>query len=424
MNDRGRKGGSAGEWLLLAAAGAASLVPYVANRELFSRMYWFGDEIDLIDQIDRLGFWKWVSLAFAENFVPLFKVLWGGAVLVFGGSYGAMLLIVWLTHALNVILFGRLLRACGMGWGAAALALAAFGLAPTNVETLAWSVQWSAILAVTFMLAGMDMAFRRRGGAPAAVSFSAASALAFSRGVLTGPLLAAGYLLESGGSRLRRISAVAWILAPSVAVAVLIALLVPTGNQDHMAGHWLDAAVFGLWYYALNPALLLLGVGSWGPRTTFVLLAAKLALVAWCLVRSRGRLRYLFVLLLLFDLGNAGLLGIGRFHTGLLASVSSRYQYASLIAVAPLAGFWVETMVGRIPLAGVVRRALLVLAVGLAASLMAAGWPFQMRGFAEWRGSRSRAIFIDGTSGSQEVPGFPGFPMARAKVLVRKYDLH
>ncbi len=32
---------------------------------LFSRLYWFGDEFDLIDQIDRLGFWRWVWLAFA-----------------------------------------------------------------------------------------------------------------------------------------------------------------------------------------------------------------------------------------------------------------------------------------------------------------------------------------------------------------------
>ena len=54
-----------GEWRLLVFAGLVSLLPYVLNRGLFSRLYWFGDEFDLIDQIDRLGFWRWVWLAFA-----------------------------------------------------------------------------------------------------------------------------------------------------------------------------------------------------------------------------------------------------------------------------------------------------------------------------------------------------------------------
>ena len=89
---------------------------------LFSRLYWFGDEFDLIDQIVRLGFWRCVWLAFAENFVPLFKVLWGGSVVLFRGSYAVMIALVWLTHALNVGLLGRVMRTCGMRWASVVLA--------------------------------------------------------------------------------------------------------------------------------------------------------------------------------------------------------------------------------------------------------------------------------------------------------------
>ncbi|HEY1847934.1 MAG TPA: hypothetical protein VGG37_01950 [Opitutaceae bacterium] len=423
MNDQERRGARA-EWLILAAAGAVSLLPYLANHHYFARMYWFGDEFDLIDQIDRIGFWKWVGLAFAENFVPLFKVLWGGAVICFHGSYAAMLALVWLTHAANVVLLGRLLRACGLGWAPVLLALAAFGLAPSNLETLAWSVQWSAMLAVTFMLAGLDLVLRGRGGTPGAVSNSAASALAFSRGVLTGPLIALAAVCSSGERIARRAAAAAWIMAPSVAVAILITVLVPSGNQDHMAGHWLDAAVYGTWYFALNPAHQLFGVESWGPRTAAALLLAKLLLMAWCLARSRGRVRLLFVLLLLFDLGNAALLGVGRFHTGLPTVISSRYQYASLIAVAPFAAFWADAVLGRLLRKDLLRSAFAAVLVALSAWSMLAQWPARIREFSDWRGVRSREIFMDGTSKSNDVPGFPGFPMARAKEIVRKYSLH
>ena len=43
----------------------------------------FGDEWHLLLQIEEVGFARWVGMAFAESFCPLFKLLWGGAVRIF-----------------------------------------------------------------------------------------------------------------------------------------------------------------------------------------------------------------------------------------------------------------------------------------------------------------------------------------------------
>ena len=83
----------------------------------FSRLFWFADDLFLLDQISRRGFWHWTMEMFAENFAPLFKLLWGGAAFVFHGSYLAMLVLLWLTHALNIALFGRLLTRAGFNCG-------------------------------------------------------------------------------------------------------------------------------------------------------------------------------------------------------------------------------------------------------------------------------------------------------------------
>ena len=300
------------ESALLGLSGLAALLPYVAYRSLFNRLFWFGDEFDLIDQMDRLGFWRWVWLVFAENFVPLFKVLWGGGALVFGGSYAAMMLVVWLTHALNVALLGRLLRTCGLPWVAVFLAQILFGLTPGNYETLAWSVQWSAILSVTFLLFALEGFFRSRSkGLP--LAWAAASALSFSRGVLTGPILALGTFLHSGDDSettvRQRFARAGLFVAPSAIVAALIVILA-TGNHQHLAGHLGDTALYGIWYYCANPSHYLLGVESWGWHTVALLGLLKAALVLWSISRSSGRVRSLFLLLLAFDVGNAALLGI------------------------------------------------------------------------------------------------------------------
>jgi hypothetical protein len=409
---------------ILLLTGIAAVAPYVIHRRLFLQLYWFGDEFDLLDQISRLGFWHWVWLAFAENFVPLFKVLWGGAVLSFGGSYAAMIAIGWVVHAVNVALLGRLMRTGGLSWGAVVSAQVVFGLAVTNCETLGWSVQWSATLSVTFMLAGLDRAFRQRGLA-APLGYSLASGLSFSRGVLSGPLIGCASFLDDKGTPFpKRVGKAALFLAPAVLVTGLI-FAFAKGNQHSIGEHLGEAATYAAWYFCLNPVHELLRVESWGWRTTVILGLVKVSLYAWSLLRSRGRTRELFIVLILFDLGNAVLLGIGRYHTGIPSTVSSRYQYAALLSYMPMAAFWLVTQWDRLPTSSVPRNAMLgVLLAGLAAFLCWQ-WPSDLDHFAERRGTRSRRIlFVDANPGSQAVPGIPELPMERAKILIAEYHLH
>jgi hypothetical protein len=400
-----------------------ALVPLAAYRGLFGRLFWFGDEFDLIDQIDRVGFWRWIWLVFAENFVPLFKVLWGGGVLVFHGSYMAMIVLLWLTHALNVSLLGRVMRACAVPWAGVAVALVAFGLTSVNVETLAWTVQWSAVLSTTFMLLALDSHLRSPFGR-LSYAWVAASALSFSRGVLTGPLLAmAGAWPGGEGGGRRYLRSVAY-LAPAAAVAVLIALLA-SGNHSHLGGHLGDAAVYGLWYYLLNPGYRMLGVGSWGWHTVAAMGACKLALVAWALARSRGRQRLLLSVLVASDLGYAVLLGVGRYHTGLPTVVSSRYEYASLVGIAPVLGFWVCTLVERIPLPRAPKSWALFAALAAVALAMCAGWKTQLEPFTRDRGVDSRRILLgEANPGPYAVPGIPFMPTSRAREIIAAYNLH
>lgn len=413
-----------GEWRVLALGGIASLAPYVVFHAQFARLFWFGDEFDLIDQFDRMGFWKWVWLVFAENFVPVFKVLWGGAVLALGGSYDGMMALVWVTHALNVALLGRLMRTCGLSWVAVFLAQAVFGLAVVNFETLGWSVQWSAILSVTGMLASLDALFRSdRTAAP--LAWATASALSFSRGVLTGPLAALGrFLLGTGEAPAVRLRRAAPYLVPAVVVGALISLLA-AGNHKHLAGHVGEAMVYGLWYFGLNPVHRLFAVESWGWRTTVLLGILKVLVIAWSLREARGKARILFVLLLAFDLSNAVLLGIGRYHTGILTTVASRYQYASLLAMMPIAGFWADELSRRGLPATTIRQALWTAVLLLLAVHLVRAWPGELEGFTVWRGTDSRRIlFVEASPDPHGVPGIPFLPMARAKELIAKYHLH
>jgi hypothetical protein len=417
-------------------AGVAALAPFLLWHGRFNELFWFGDDFFLIDQMAQMGFWPWTARVFAENFVPLFKVLWGGAVLSFG-SYAAMLWLMWLTHALNAALLHRLLARAGFGWPGALGAALVFALPPANLETLGWSVQWSAILATTFLLFGLcwqqafasDAAFNARRDLPLML-FSAASACSFSRGVLTGPVLALGLLLPLAGTMnlrtcLARLPAVFLYLLPAVGVALVISLN-SGGNHQHLSGHTSDVAEFGFAYFLFNPAHALLG-NSVHPVVLGLLAGVKLAVVGGAIWLARGPVRLLLVVLLAYDLGNALLLGVGRYHTGFLAAMSSRYQYGALLATLPAAAYLASRaldrlLAGRDTLRGRAWAATLVVAAG--ACLV--GWPKELAEFTGWRGTELRALIAAPATGDPEakVPALEFMHIERAKALTRAYDLH
>ncbi|MBM3853655.1 MAG: hypothetical protein FJ399_10930, partial [Verrucomicrobia bacterium] len=325
-----------------------ALAPALWCARALADLWWFGDDWDLLDQIHRLGFWRWTLLPFAENFVPLFKLLWGGLVVAGGGSYTPLIAALWLTHALNTALFFRLLRAAGFGLTANGFATALFAVAAVNIETLAWSVQWSAILAITFFLLAAHRLVRSStdrasfGWALAAslAVLSAASALSFSRGVLTGAALAVACLLPlfqpAAAWRNRWRLALACLL-PAVAVAVTILMLSP-GNARSLGESWYAAVQFGFCYWAATPLHRLLDSATWHWPIVIALAGVKAALVVLVFRRATPSQRLLLALLLIYDLGNAALLGIGRHHTGLRAANSERYYYVALLCTLPFLG--------------------------------------------------------------------------------------
>ena len=418
-------------------AGLAALAPFLIWHREFQKLFWFADDIFLLDQLAEMGLRDWTTRVFAENFVPLFKVLWGGAALTFDGSYAAMLWLLWLTHALNTFLLGRLLQRAGFPWFAGLATQLVFALTPANLETLGWSVQWSAVLATSFLLLALwwheqhcdnSRVFSWRLHLPLFL-FATASACSFSRGVLTGVVLALGLLLPALASRdwlalARRLPGAILCLLPALVVAGVI-MLYSSGNHQQLGGHWGDVLQFGASYFLLNPGYVLLGGTSLHPGVLLLLGTTKIGMITAALFFARGRVRQLLLLLLAYDLGNALLIGIGRYHTGFLASLSSRYQYSSLLATLPFAALLLAVALDRLPL---VRQRTWVAAVliSLLAGYCLWGWPAALAEFTGWRGTDMRKLMAAPatTDPAVRVPALEFMHIERAKALQRAYHLH
>jgi len=418
-------------------SGLAALAPFLIWQREFRQLFWFGDDLFLLDQMAAMSPREWTLLVFSENFVPVFKLFWRAAVLGFGGSYAAMLWLLWLTHALNTVLFGRLLQCAGFSWLAVLTTQLAFGLTAANLETLGWATQWSAVLATSFLLLALWWHEIHRDTPGTLVwrkhlplfLLATASACSFSRGVLTGAVLALGLLLPllaASGPRawLRRLPGAACCLLPALAVAVLIKVN-SSGNHQQMSGHWMEALAFGASYFLLNPGHLLLGETSLHPGMMLLLAGTKLGLIVTALRLARGRILHLLLLFLAYDLGSALLAGIGRYHTGFLASLSSRYQYSSLLATLPFAAWVLTHALDRLPFV----RLRPWIAMGLATLLVARclwAWPAELAVFTAWRGTEMRRLIqAPATSDpAVRVPALEFMHIERAKALQRAYGLH
>lgn len=417
--------------------GLVALVPFLVWHGDFRELFWFGDDLFLLDQLAQMGLWQWTTLVFAENFVPLFKVLWGGAALAFGGSYAAMLWLLWLTHAANTLVLARLMLRAGFPVPATAATLLVFALTPANLETLGWSVQWSAVLATGFLLLALAWHERRPESAavfswrvhPALFLLAAASACSFSRGVLTGAVVTLGLLLPSvlvwnRRNLLKALPGAGLCLLPAVAVALVIKLN-SSGNHQQLAGHWGDVLEFGASYFLLNPGHALTGGNSLHPARLLLVAATKLGLIIGALSLARGRVLHLLLLLLAYDLGNAMLVGIGRHHTGFLAALGSRYQYSSLLTTLPFAGLLLAAGLARLP-GFRLRQGTVAVLLLVVAGLCLRGWPAALADFIGWRGTELRQLIAAPATSdpAARVPALEFMHIERAKALQRAYHLH
>ncbi len=221
------RAGSRVNWLAPALTALLCLLPLVILWNRFRNLYWFHDDWDLISEMQSLRFTEWLAQRYGENFPPVFNAFWEGAILLVRGSYSGMILVLWSTHLVILLLFAAILRRCGFAWQPVSLAVLTLGMAWSNIETLGWAACWISLLATFFfLLAWLALleAESRRGSTALsllALLCAAASALSFSRGVLTGALLAFFILLAPASSpaaflRARR----RWIAACLAAVTM------------------------------------------------------------------------------------------------------------------------------------------------------------------------------------------------------------
>ena len=416
------------------AIAALAILPQLLYAPSFAELFWFGDDWDLLDQISRLGFWRWVALPFAENFIPLFKLFWGGAAII-SGSYYVMIWIIWITHALNAVLFHRLLTRNGLSWRTAVPATVIFALTPANIETLCWATQWSAVISMTFVLAALHVQSSatspRLRDIVLLFGCALASALCFSRGVVTGLALGLVALYPARPDRYPR--AKQWLNAaicslPSLAVAAVIALFAG-GNQQHVTAQTLmKGLAYASYFFALNPLHHLLPFDGWSWLTVVVLGLANGACILWVWQRATERERQLVSTLVLFALGSAALVGIGRFHTGLETVTSSRYQYSAQICMLPIYAICIEGLWGGLERRKVPRLTFSILA-SLAAVILATGyiqrWKSEIADWSVGRGRQARELLLVNPAPPAEhaVPGISFMTTQRAKELINEYHL-
>ena len=387
----------------------ATLLPLLVFAGEFHKLYWFHDDWDMLDGASRLGLWRWVPQPFlGESVIPVSKLLSIAAVRLFGGSYFAMIALLFATHAANVWIYGEVLRRLQVPVIAIAFALGTFGLAWSNIETLLWFIQWTPVLAMTFFLAAWLWLIAREPRGPAGIAgytlLLGASALSSSRGIVSG--LAAAMFGWSTGRR-RRL-----ILAAIVPAAVLIVAMkmVMAGRPAPLLS---DATLFALYHWLLNPMYLLLPIPHKTVNGSALLIcgAIKLAVIAAAWLQWRDQ-RPLLAALLCFDMLTSASAGYARVGTGLAASVSSRYQYISLFCLGPFAGL----LLAR-------QRRILAVTVSIA-WLVLLTWPWR-RHAPQWANERGVQVRRSLAAAADNEPLWPTqITAGRVRELIREYNLH
>lgn len=396
------------------AASLASLLPLILFMRSFQQLYFFHDDWELLDGAARTNLWNWLIQPFlGESIIPVFKLLWLGAVHLLGGSYFAMICLLWTTHLAICLLLGWLLARFRLPTAAIGFALLTFGLAWSNIETLGWSMQWCSQLALLFFLVGWHWLLRILEGGHGVAGYALcllASALSSSRGIISGLLLAL-FVLLTPADRKRKVFLCVVSIVPAALVLSAMYLLVVGQSADRS----LPAALsYGTHYFLLNPLYHLISI----PKKTVGLAALlfygflKIVVIAWTLRKADAPWRPLLLVLVAFDLANAAALGFGRYHTGLDTTVSSRYQYLSLFCFGPLAGLLM--MRPR----RVVRAAMFLVWV----PLLAYPWKRHAPRWAGWRGVEIREQLARVPDSAHFDPS--SLTAGRARELIEIYHLH
>lgn len=344
MRNLGAMSGRKLDYLSALLCSLVALSPLILYGRHFEALFWFGDELDLLLQLKREGLGTWAFKTFGENFVPVFKIIWFLALVVFDGSYFGVITALWVTHAANTALLWFLVRTCGGSRFASTISALTLGASATTLESLGWSVQWSAVMATTFTLIAFVVYPKDGSSTGLKLYFSSllGAAFSFSRGILASVVGAIFPLLWRGPFRWWIISGLS--LVPAV-IAVLFISSGATGNHRAILSGDLallsKMAEFSLYSVSLNPIYHLLRLEEINWNTIAAVGSLKILIIGLGFLAAKrvsANLVKLLFALFLFDLLNCTILGIGRHHTGVQFSVSSRYQYEYLVTLSPFIG--------------------------------------------------------------------------------------
>jgi hypothetical protein len=401
---------------LVALSALVSMLPLLVWWRQFAVLFFFQDDWELLQGAANNDLIQWLFQPFlGEGVLPLFKLLWIVAVRASGGSYLFLMVLLWATHFAILLTFGWLLLRFHLSATAAAIAILTLGLPWTNLETLGWSMQWSALLAILFLLLAWHLLLgiqdERRWMFWYVLCLSA-TGLVSTRGVFYGGVLAA-FILASPMVR-KKWPLTIWSLLPSVIIT--IATLLAKGSGFVGLGATLSSeASFAAHDLLLNPLYLLF---SYPGRHVGLLAlamfgAAKAAVIAWAIINTRGTpLRVLLLTLLAFDLLNAAALGYGRAYTGILATVSARYQYVSLLCFGPAFGYAFSRL----------RKEAAVVLLLLWLGLIAYPWRTHIGVWSRWRGTDLRIALQTGAPDAHFDPS--SLTVSTARQLMERYGLH
>jgi len=419
-------------------AGLAGMLPLFFHWELFTRFFYRGDEWDQLHRMDSQGYLSWLFGFFGENFVPVFKLVWSGLLIMGGGSHFVFVVFSFLLHFCVVILFGYLLRLWGFGLISVVFSQSILALNYTSIEIHSQSIQFSNLLSYLFSL--LALLWCSKGyleNRPLDTKeqililiYTTLGVLCFVRGVVIGPAILLTVLLMGTIPNFRiknfRMGAVC-CLVPCVLSGIFVGL----NNLSQSVGDKLlnfDSVGFGthLFYQlALNPLYQQIRGLEISNSTASVLLLLNIILVGVGFYFAHHRQQLILGVLFLFFVGNCILLAYGRKHTPIDHVATWRYQYVALLALLPLFSILLERILCLVRLHNlrIAATALLLIWTGW---YVYKPWSVHLHDWTNDYGLRTRDLLEQSNLSVSEhdISQFQFIANARARELAEKYNLH
>ena len=413
-------------------------LPLVFYSEHFLKFFYFTNEWDMLHDMDVVGYWKWVFQFRAELFIPVFKFLWTAVVLAGDGNYHHLIYAVFINHMIILILLGYLLRQWGFGPFPVLFVQCVLGANYTHIEVFTWTSQWIGLIALTsFLIILIIFSKGYIRGENLNISnllwvfvFSLLGALSFGRGVVNGAALLGVclllFLLRDSRARFLWAPGIA-AFVPCLAVSLIIVgwSFMHSANLADSGGQIGDILSFFGYGISLNPwyqQIRGLEIDVLHASGLFILNFSIFAMGAYWAKPSQRPVLYV---LILFFLGDAALIALGRNHLPVETIPSWRYQYFSIFVMAPFIGIILSRLIRIIPTVPL-RSGVAICVLWFSTEWVFNPWSIYLPSWAESRGVQTRELVLaeDIDPEASTISGYYKITNERAVELAEKYNLH